>query len=121
MRSYKINSLKIWAEIFPDFFECRRRHNIMPGDSVDVGKQEFLVGRTDQMNRLMNDLTELNPHQSDRARAVAILVCRFEINCQKLSVHSVLGSGELFRGADKYSTGFGPHEFDRRVRYHPQA
>jgi hypothetical protein len=75
--------LKVRFDFFPNAIKEWSRLNVVPGNSMNIRKNKFFVRWTNQVNSFVSDLIIFNPHQTNGACAIAVLIRSFEVNRQK--------------------------------------
>lgn len=83
VRRQKIDALKLHLEMGPQFSKRRSANDIVPGDAVQVRKDEVFPRRANQVVNTADNAVPLDPNDRHRARAVASVVRGLEVDGRK--------------------------------------
>lgn len=78
----EVDTVKPVSDVVPDFAEVWFVLKVIPGNAVDVGEADVLLGRTDQAIFCTDNFLPFHTHQPDGAGRTGIVSGCFEINRQ---------------------------------------
>ena len=81
VRDQEVRPVQQAPQFGPKFAKGRAVADIVPGQSMDVRENEPLSRWPDEPMVPFHNSIILDMHDTDRASAVGMVVCRFEINC----------------------------------------